>query len=1728
MTTNVRPTSASPRPPLAIVGVSALFPGRGTTDGLWTDIITGADLIRDVPETHWSLADHFDPDPRTPLDRTYCKRGAFVPPTPFDPMEFGIPPTVLAVTDSTQILALVMAKQVLEDAARHRWPTLDRSRISVILGFSGATDLHGHMASRTAWPHWVSGLRTHGMAEAEIETVCDRIRATFAPWHEMTFPGGLGNVIAGRLANRLDLGGTNATVDAACASALAAIAAAANELTLGHCDLAITGAVDLSSFPGVYIIFSKTPALSPTHDCRPFAANADGTVLGEGVGLFALRRLADAERDNDRIYAVVRGVGLSSDGRATSIYAPRREGQVAALRRAYADAGYAPETVTLIEAHGTGTAVGDAVEVASLREAFGNGNGMRRHTCAIGSIKSQMGHTRGAAGAAGLFKTVMALRHGVLPPTLKVEQPNPALALDDGPFYINSTARPWISGDTHPRRAGLSAFGFGGTNVHVTLEEYVGPGVLSPRLWTPPAELVLVSADSIGTLARRVRDVITRAAESDDLPLVAHDSQQAFRSHDAHRLAVVATSPADLSAKLEPSLAILLRDMPRTHISPAHVFYDASEGDPRGLAFLFAGQGSQYVGMGADLAMMFDASRAVWDEDARQAADAALHQYVFPPPVFSDEERGAQSRRLTATDVAQPALAAVALSQLALLRAVGVAPDAVCGHSFGEVLALHAAGVFDAETTLAIARRRGRVMADAAAPAAGAMLAVSADRERVAALLRDTRLPITIANHNAPRQVVLSGAASDIDRCDVLFRERQIATRRLPVASAFHSPIVSGSVDAFRQFLATVPVTPAAVPVFSNESATPYASDADEIRDRLARHIAREVRFLDSVRAMHDAGARIFLEVGPGDALTALVPQCLGQRPHVAVSLDRHHQHGVTSLWIALGRLAVAGVAMNLDALRHGTRLPRPQARPTGSHVIQVDSRLLALRALPPMPPPNAPRAAAATPAAASGAAWTHAQTPPETHAPMPRVSTPPHGAPSTTPPRYAPQHTAVDAIIREMASAQEQFMRTLSESHRAYLDLAQRALSLASDGRPDAANDLASPRLTSPEPASAVAFTPAAPVPAPTNGALALTPVSPSSALTPAPITTALSTSEIEHLLLEIVAEKTGYPVDLLELEMELEAGLGIDSIKRLEILGALRDRVPSLASITSLDPALIGEFRTLAQIAEFIDSGGVTALQAGAAASTPRFAEADAVHTALPEPVTDAVPTAISRYVLTPRPAMARGLPLRGLDTPGTIAIVPDDSELAAALAQRLAAHGFSATIASTPPADAAGAIVLGGSGYAEDADVAECSLAMHRSAFLAAKAVASAFTARGGWFVTVQDTGGDFALDADPGGRAWFAGLPAIAKTLAQCSSDVDVKAIDLARGDRSTGALADLLIEELLTGGGDIEVGLPLDGARLVPCVDRRPHADANELPCDRHSVIVVSGGARGITAACLEALAQACGPRFALLGRTPLRDEPSGLDTCASAAEVKEALIAAARDAGDSVDLAAIAAAARDVLALREIRHTLRRLSDAGSEAMYIPVDVRDRLALASALEPVRRAWGPVTGCIHAAGSLADRHIRDKSVDQFNLVFTTKVSGLASLLAVTESDPLTLLCLFSSVSSKVPLSGQIDYAAANEVMNKVARAEAARRGSACIVRSIAWGPWDGGNMVTPALRPILQARVPLIPIADGTRFFLRELSTPDTATELIVTAGDPLPSLIELTRARSTHVYAATR
>ncbi|MEM6296391.1 MAG: beta-ketoacyl synthase N-terminal-like domain-containing protein, partial [Myxococcota bacterium] len=1152
--------------PIAIVGLDCLFPAADSPTRYWANLREGVDAITDVPSTHWRPEDHYDADPKAD-DMVYAKRGGFLTPVDFEPLKFGIAPRDLEATDTTQLLALHVAARALEDAGLGPdGRSFDRARTGVVLGVTGALELVIPLGARLGHPLWRKALREAGVDAETTEDVVQRIADGYVPWQENSFPGLLGNVTAGRIANRLDLHGTNCVVDAACASSLSALHLAMLELQTGRADVMLSGGVDAFNDVFMYTCFSKTPALSKTGDARPFDNDADGTMLGEGVGVVVLKRLEDAQRDGDRIYAVIRGMGAASDGKGQAIYAPDSEGQARALRQAYAMAGVEPSSISLVEAHGTGTKVGDATELRGLASVYAADEDAQPW-CALGSVKSMIGHTKAAAGVAGLIKASLSLHHRVLPPTLKVDRPNEAL--DGAPaFYVNGSKRPWLAQPEHPRRAAVSAFGFGGSNFHCVLEESPDGGA-TEAAWDGDVQVLPFSAATREALSTAVRG-FDGTADWSALRLAAHDLRARFELGAQCRVVLTVQRGDDVAGLLASAVAAIGSDSRPRWTTPTGVAF--GEGSPQGtLAALFPGQGAQRANMLRDLACAFPQMGQVVE---RVLADLpSVRTSLYPPHAWSEAGRAAQAAAITATQNAQPALGAVSMGALEVLRSFGVAFEAAVGHSYGELSALCAAGTLPLEDLGRVSRSRGELMADGEGDR-GTMLAVATSLEDLRRQLDAAGLTdVVIANRNSPTQMVCSGTTADIEAAATALSAAGLRVRRLDVAAAFHSPLVAAAKEPFAQSLSFVRFGEPNFPVFANVSGAPYPSDEAQRRTTLADQIAAPVEFVACIEAMLDDGVDTFVEVGPGRRLSGLVRAIAGERAvTTAIEGSSGQKHGIVDLALTLSAIAAWGHGVDLCAWDPSPPRPAVSSKPTLRTPISGAN----VKPKPVERPIRTPRPVAAPSAA-------------PTAAPAKPVSTPTAAAPTPAPvpaPTMAPPVPAASALAGQgdafaaLLALQEQTARL----HQQFLDSQTQALTalglLSTTG--------IAPAVRSPvvQPPAVPLATPA-PVPAPApQPVVAPTPVAappPVAATPPSTVTTQVPTQRggVTDDVLAVVAAKTGYPVSMLEPSMGLDADLGIDSIKRVEILSALQEKRPDLPAI---GPEQLGSLQTLQDVIDHL----------------------------------------------------------------------------------------------------------------------------------------------------------------------------------------------------------------------------------------------------------------------------------------------------------------------------------------------------------------------------------------------------------------------------------------------------------------------------------------------------------------------------------------------------------------
>ncbi|MEU3063756.1 SDR family oxidoreductase [Streptomyces subrutilus] len=1696
---------------VAIVGMACMFPQAPDLAAFWAHVLDGHDAVTEVPPERWDPAVHYSPEPGAASSSRW---GGFLPRIPFDPLRYGIPPASLGSIEPVQLLALEASRRALEDAGYgEEGRAFDRTRAGVVFGAEAGSDLSNATTLRAVLPSY------YGHVPAALDEQLPRLT-------EDTFPGMLANVVSGRVANRLDLRGANYTVDAACASSLAAVDVACKELVLGTSDLMLCGGADLHNGIADYALFTSVHALSPTGRSRAFDDTADGIALGEGVACVVLKRLADAERDGDRVYGVIKGVGSSSDGRSLGLTAPRPEGQRAALERAYRNAGVSPAQVALVEAHGTGTVVGDRTELGVLTDVFTRA-GAVNGACVLGSVKSQIGHTKCAAGLAGLIKTALALHTGVRPATLHLERPVSAWKEDESPFVFHREALPW-PGAPERRLAGVSAFGFGGTNFHVVLAAHGGDGpppVHARDLW--PAELFAFRGTGPAAARRAAADLLdlAAAAEAGTVPwrlrdLAATASHRAGRARGRVQASFVAHDTAELCLRLRHTLdALDGLDASGTdgadgadgaaradraerssraggppygvHLAPA-----PDEAADAGLtAFLFPGQGSQRPGMSAHLFTAFPELGRLLGTGGGARVPGAL----YPPAAFDDAARERARQALTDTRAAQPALGIVELAAYDLLTRAGVRPDLAAGHSYGELVALCAAGVLDPGALPGLSAERAAAVLGAAGDDPGAMAAVAATPEEIERALGGQLPPgLVIANHNAPRQSVLSGPTAAVEAALPPLREAGHGAKGLPVACAFHSPLLAAAGPAFRRVLERQPLRAPEFPVWANRTARPYGTGPDAVRDELAAQIGAPVRFAAQIEAMYEAGARTFVEVGPGRVLTRLVADILGGRPHRVVACEPRADSGLPGLLDALARLAAAGLPVVTDWMFRGRdavdtdRTPAPR-RPGWT----VDGHLVRTASGEPLP----------------GAL-----------APARRVVE----TPVTTDPGQTPTGGATDALIAEFLRTSRDMVAAQRDVLLAYFGAAPEPRSLPGHPQPLRGPDPL-PQLPAASPAYGTPAAPDAPAaPAPAHG--------------PEPVATAVSdgagalTEEgVLRAVLELISERTGYPLDMVEPDLDLEADLSVDSIKRAEIAGELARRLgtPAGSAPAALDDAELEELtraRTASAIARWLTTRAAPpADPAGTESPEPEpESEPESPEAESPGPVPATVALSASASAasgapdagpLVAAPRRFRMLPVP-LPEPDP---VPAPAGLAGTRYALLgdgggAFRGVAAELAALLGRLGAEAVVLGADHAPGEADgpvdgvVVLAALGEDGKPFLPAG------------FTVVRDTlrrGPRRLVLARAAAGLRAAGVDGLVRTAAREYPAVSVRCVglDLGAGASPADAAAALLAELLADGAPPVVLRTP--AGRFAPELTAAPlgalgstgagpagegAAEAAALGLDRDGVVVVVGGARGITARCAAALAAASRCRIELLGRTPAPTGPESPET--AGAPDRAALRAVLAGTGRYGTPAEVERAADLVLGRREITATLDALRAAGSRAGYRSVDCRDAAAVLQAVKEIHSEHGRLDGVVHAAGIIEDRLMEEKTAASFEQVYGTKTEGAAALLSAVEQLPElpSFIVLFGSIAAVLGNRGQADYAAANDALEALGSAWAARTGRRAL--TVHWGPWAPSEghtgMVGPELaRHYARRGVTLIDPEEGALALLRELAWGDETLRAVV-------------------------
>ena len=904
---------------IAVIGMACIFPGADGPDQFWRNI-RGKQVQIGEPQPAWRAERYLH---ATGSSHVASAAGGYLGELyRFDPAELGVMPSSINGGEPDQFLALRVARDALADAGCLNG--CDHTSTGIILGHS----TYLHRGSANSVQHGVVVDQTVELVQQLFPdappAALDKLRATLVaqlpPFNADIAPALVPNVMTGRIANRFDLRGPNYLIDAACASSLLAVKAAMEELRSGRSDLMLAGGVNASLPAVATMVFTHLGALSQQAAVRPFDAAADGTLLGEGLGIVVLKQFEDARTAGDRIYAVIKGIGQSSDGKGAGLLAPRLEGEVLAIRRAYEDAGVEPGGLGLVEAHGTGIPLGDRTEIGALGEVFGERDGDLPRI-ALGSIKSMIGHCIPAAGVAGLIKTALALHHRVLPPTICGDV-SEAIGIEQTKFYINSETRPWIESRKSRRRAAVNAFGFGGINSHAVLEEAPEPdGGARPAYLA--AELVVLSAPDAARLVAAIDELRdSLAGHLAQEPLAAVGAALAAKDLSGPvRLAIVAENLADLSDKLGKTRERIAAGSARFHLRSG--IYCSDQIRDGKIAFVFPGEGAQYEGMLGDLLEAFPEARQwfdFWDGLYGAGDGDRPSECVFPAPKgLSAATKERLEKKLFGLEMGSESALVACQALLAVTRRLGLRADLMVGHSSGEHAALFAAGALrwkdwdDLEVRLHGIKRLYYAMEKSAEVPGGALLTVgAAPRERVMALAEQAQ--IHIALDNCQQQMVLYGQRSQLEPVAAQLGREGGLCAFLPFSRPYHTPLFSPNADLDAVYQNLDFQSPA-TPLYSCATAAPMPSAPDQIRKLVVGQWRSRVRFSETIERMYADGVRTFVEVGASAKLTGFIDNILHGKDALTVALNSHRRSSLIQLLHSVGRLWSAGISVDIRKL---------------------------------------------------------------------------------------------------------------------------------------------------------------------------------------------------------------------------------------------------------------------------------------------------------------------------------------------------------------------------------------------------------------------------------------------------------------------------------------------------------------------------------------------------------------------------------------------------------------------------------------------------------------------------------------------------------------------------------------------------------------------------------------------------------------------------------------------
>ena len=1746
-------------PTIAIIGMGCWYPGARDLRQLWENILARRQQFRRTLDQRLPLSQYYDPDPTVP-DKTYGSRMAVIDGFEFDWVNKRIPKTVVETADIAHWVALEVALQALEDSGYTR-TNVPIERTGVLVGNTMTGEFSRSTNLRLRWPY----VRRALIAAAEAkslppqlvtslaETMEEYYKSVFSPITEDTLSGNLSNTIAGRICNFLNFHGGGYTVDGACSSSLIAVANAATALTNGDLDLAFAGGVDISLDTFELIGFAKTGALT-NQDMTVYDRKASGFIPGEGCGFVVLKRLEDARADGNYVYAVLNGWGISSDGKG-GLTAPSSKGQAGALRRAYDRAGYSSHTVDFIEGHGTGTFVGDRVELEGIALAMNSYGEAPPRSCGVTSFKSIVGHTKAAAGVGALIKAVMAVNRRILPPSAGCKEPN---------AVFESSARclyPIIQGEVRSQkeslRAGVTSAGFGGINCHVTLESGDAPAShLQPCIEersllvsNQETEIFVLSAASVSDLLRRtwtVRKTAEELSVGELIDLAAHLTREL-----EPQLPIRATVIAGTLEQLLENLSLLeklLRETPPSEgevvVSPHKEVWIGNAVRQNRVGFLFPGQGSQRLNMARSLVERYSWARELVEQADNWLLEVGVNgvsEFIYRSldRAVNQEQVEEWTKAMARTEVAQPAICLASLLWMRYLNRLGVKPTVVGGHSLGELSAFHASGAFDEKALLCLAAVRGQAMS---APVngndPGAMASLACSQETAKEILQRVSGYAVLANINSLRQMVISGEQASVEQAIELATAEGIRTVRLPVSNGFHSQLVSAAAERLRQHeLVPETLLETVLPLFSSVDGRQPAPGL-VLREHFANQITAQVDFVSLVKTLVQT-CDLLVEVGPGKVLSGLVGDIAG--PNGPPCFPVESKAGLDrDLNVMLANLFVRGAEIKWETL-YEERLVRP--------FIPASERIFIEN---PLERPFQVSTADASPAPHISESSLHSMPTQQNQVPwdllsdyfsqrgkflteviradlqtlpllansinslgidqlggVPRVSTP--EVPKPVPKQYVPisreQGASIETLLVGLIAQQTGFPQESITLQTRLLDDLNLDSIKAGEAIATVAKEVGVAGLIDPttlanatiqEVAEALRMAVSESNGTSNGGAAAAVLNGANGAKNGSGVAL-----RIEDLLVNLIAQQTGFPQESITLQTRLLDDLNLDSIKAGEAIATVAKEVgvAGLIDPTTLANATIQEVAEALRMAMPDSNGtsnggavaevlnGANGAKNGSAVASLKATEArnltNLPPAGMPENKQQAqVRDYVVRAVAEEFTPVTLGKHSEENWQTANVLILCESGDLGIAEALCDQLHSQDAQVQTVSFASARAQALIESIDFTHFITVLPRTTSgelltdarlldmIERLRSVATPPLVARASREHTTVAYVQFGGGHFGTQLPLADIEQCCAIGFAASVHLE-RADLKVRVIDFSPTVSPT-KLAECVIRELSTAHIYMSAGYDEHLTRYVPRpqVQEPVEYQSRAITWSSDDVILVTGGGKGITAECALALARNTGVRTALIGRSP---HPNGNSE---------------RRGGGST----------------EIARTLERFNIEGLTCQYYECDISDFDSVVSLLKQIRQDLGEITGVLHGAALNKPRLVEQVSAESAFDEVSPKLKGVLNLCQALANTSLKLFAGFSSVIGITGMQRNAWYGFANETLDLILRRFKAQHPQTAAI-AIAFSVWEevGMGARMGSVRSLAKMGIKAIPKDAGVARFLHLINNDPGDTRIVVAA-----------------------